>query len=479
LRAEVFNRRRAASATGLASAPAAAGPLVGQAALAGSASAVQRFDPQTGQPLPPPGVLATGGPTTVVVPRFDPQTGQPLPPPVSTADQVVAGLGDLSSGLRGIFAENYDENVPIEFEYTLRARELLLAAISSDTNISSILIMAVVLLQTAAMFIPMLISDDALSNAAIISNGNLIPLLVIGTLGFIVFIFALTVLGMAVNLGGFQGRRRGGRIEVEHGLLQRVYRGVGIPKVQTVVVKQGFIRRLIGYAELTIQTIDTAGASNNPQGNNVQSQVTRGLVLHPFIKLEQVDSLLSGLLPEFNGRPQPVDYQPLPRVALRRAINRRVLLPAPIVLIPLVGIPWLIFGLSWPQFSLSSASLVQSWLFGGLVAWSALWLLIWIIRVFGAVFWYRNARYAWNRDYLVLHQGAWSLTDTYIPRRKIQWGEYLQTPFQRWSEVATVQATTAAGLGHTSTALKDLPLLAAESYLDWLRPHGLEQSSRG
>ncbi|MFR4804118.1 MAG: PH domain-containing protein [Eggerthellaceae bacterium] len=61
-------------------------------------------------------------------------------------------------------------------------------------------------------------------------------------------LWAFSVVGTIVQYGGFKVRRRESRIEVEHGLLQRTFHGVDIDRVQTVIVKQSFVRRLIGCA---------------------------------------------------------------------------------------------------------------------------------------------------------------------------------------------------------------------------------------
>ena len=386
---------------------------------------------------------------------------------VNTADELVADIGELSSNMRGIFAQRYDEASRVEFEYRMKASELVLAAVSSDMNLTWILVAVMVASQLIGQLVPVLVSEDEVGVLMAGLVSLTLPTLVLLAVGFFVMLFGAAVLGTAVTYGGFTARRRGGRIEVEHGLLQRTYHGVGVPRVQTVVVKQGFIRRVFGYAELSLQTVDSKQASDNQE--TVKSAITKGLMLHPFIRLDRVDALLHGLLPEFDGRPQADEQQSLPKVALRRAIMRRAVFPS-LLIMSLIGLMWILYAAVDGSLGQPADDLTIQILLWGAVSLTVVWMIVSIGKLFGAILWFRHARYAWNRHYLTLRQGAWSITSTYIPRRKIQWGEYKQNPFQRWSNVATLQSTTAAGSTSTSTSLRDLPLDKAQEYLDWLRP---------
>ncbi|MCL2883368.1 MAG: PH domain-containing protein, partial [Coriobacteriia bacterium] len=306
------------------------------------------------------------------------------------------------------------------------------------------------------------IETELIGRAASSGFAIVLPIILL----FIIVIYLLAVIGTVVNYGGFQARRRGGRIEVEHGLLQRSYRGVGIQRIQAVEVKQGLIRRMIGYAELRLQTVDSAQAasSNSQQKKKVME---KGLILHPFVKLSQVDTIIHGLLPEFDGRPRVETQQTLPRVAIRRTVNRRVFFSALITLVwlvPLCTLLWWMRGLYIDGLGTIPSAAINAIL----VIIGILFVVIFVFRAFGAVLWYRHARYSWNDSHLFVRHGAWSIDEVFIPHQKIQWGEYKQTPFQRVSKVATIQASTAAGVSGTHIKLRDLRLEAAEAYLAWL-----------
>ena len=88
----------------------------------------------------------------------------------------------------------------------------------------------------------------------------------------------------------------------------------------------------------------------------------------------------------------------------------------------------------------------------------------------GAVLWARHSHYAWNRNYLLLHNDGLSTADSIIPRKKIQAGTTRSNPFQRRLSLVTLQAVTAAGTRSTVAKLVDVPAEAGAAYLDWIKP---------
>ena len=471
LRAEVFARKRQASAQQEAAmrqqmltmkagmAPAAAAP-------AAASVAQPRFDPQTGQPF------ATAQPQ----PRFDPQTGQPFAAAVgmtaaasatawtapSSADALVAGVGAGLGELRGIFAESYQEEAPIEYEYGLTAKELVLSAISGDHNF--VLVAVLIGLATQIGEVARLIGLDYSAEALVerFLTTQVVPVIIGALIVMFLVIFVLGILGTAVSYGGFKARRRGGRIEVERGLVSRQYRGVSINRIQAVEIKQGFIRRLMGYVELNLHTIDSLGTQQNNQNN--QPMKTRGLVIHPFVKKQRVEEILTQLLPEYNERPAETELRGLPKVARRRVIIRHTVFIGLIYAacaVTLTALLTLVFADELPARTIT-------WIL--IVLW-VLFLLLLIGRTISSLLWYRHAAYTYNATMLMIQQGYFGLETTFIPRQKIQWAQNHQNPFQRWAKVASISAVTAAGIGGTKTRLRDVQVEESLAYLEWIRPH--------
>lgn len=130
-------------------------------------------------------------------------------------------------------------------------------------------------------------------------GGNLVAAGVALVLVIAAVMWLLSIVGSAISFGGFRACRHDNRIEVERGLLQHQFQGVSVDRVQSVIVKQSFIRRLLGYCELSLGKIDAAAESSDEQ----QKSLSQGLVVHPFVKMSRVPEILAGLVPEFAGVP--------------------------------------------------------------------------------------------------------------------------------------------------------------------------------
>lgn len=282
----------------------------------------------------------------------------------------------------------------------------------------------------------------------------------------VVALWAFSVAATMVRYGGFKVRRRESRIEVEHGLLQRTFHGVDIDRVQSVEIKQSFVRRLIGYCELSVGKIDSMDQSSQ----DASQAVPRGMVIHPFVKKSRVPEILAGVLPEFADVPVE-DVHP-PKVALRRAIIRRSIIRSgafwTFVATALVhvGMEALVVAGALPV-EFGPLAIVRSMF----VAYYALFLLVITpLNVVGAVLWFRESGMGYNRTFMSMTNGGLSQRTAVFPRKKIQFGGTATNPFQRAAHVATVNARTAAGIGGTTEQLWDVSEHDADRWMEWLRP---------
>ena len=282
-------------------------------------------------------------------------------------------------------------------------------------------------------------------------------------------IWLVSGLSTCLSYGGFKARRRDSRIEVERGLLQHRFSGVDVERVQSVVIRQSFIRRLMGYCELSLGKVDSA-AGENEKNSNVS---TNGLVIHPFVKLTRVPDILQGIIPEFAD--VPTDPIPVAPVALRRAILRRgfwqgagfwcavagglVVAFAPAMADAIADVP------SDTGEVLFVLSIVAA-------ALLALGAVLFVIEVVSAVLWARESSFAFNSRFMQVRNGGLSRQTTVFPRRKIQFAYTRTNPFQRLARTSTVVAVTAAGVGGTSISLIDAKAEQAQEWLEWAKPGG-------
>ncbi|WP_276683806.1 PH domain-containing protein [Slackia piriformis] len=281
----------------------------------------------------------------------------------------------------------------------------------------------------------------------------------------VIALWAFSVVGSVVQYGGFRVRRRENRIEVEHGLLQRSFHGVDVDRVQTVVIKQSFVRCLIGYCELSVGKID----SLSTEDSNAQSSSVRGLVIHPFVKVSRVPEILDGVLPEFSHVPEET-VRPA-AVALRRAIVRRSVIRSVSFWLFVVAVA------AYAGFVYTAASgmvVVDPGLFSivqiAFFVYCGFFILMFALNVIDAVLWYKRSAMGCNRVFMSMTNGGLSVKTSIIPRKKIQYGFIRTNPFQRMAHVAIVNARTAAGVGGTTEALWDVSEEDAAAWIEWIRP---------
>ena len=254
----------------------------------------------------------------------------------ATEGNLLDGADELLSDMRGVFGGQEVATGSVSYEAGLSNKELFFAGLSGAAGHFGVIIAGIIGLAGAvAQFFESNIEEWVESSVDGMMAGASSSMQGVDMLGglfgsfawqvalwaivSVLALWAFSVVGQIVQYGGFKARRRESRIEVEHGLLQRTFHGIDVDRVQTVIVKQSFVRRLIGYCELSVGKIDSAS-----QDSQEGQMSVRGMVIHPFVKVDRVPEIIAGVLPEFADIPQET-VKPAP-VALRRAIVRKTVI---------------------------------------------------------------------------------------------------------------------------------------------------------
>ncbi|MBQ9068438.1 MAG: PH domain-containing protein [Eggerthellaceae bacterium] len=391
----------------------------------------------------------------------------PVPPPMvqagSSASAEMQGnvldtnAGSMVADFRGVYGDEAAGMEPVSFERALSNKELLFASVSHSgieaTVIATLLMMAVGVA-------PLVVFAPKWGWVGL----AVVPFAVLFTLVVVAFSVGM----VALSFGGFAVRRRGSRIEVERGILQRDFSGMDIDRIQSVVVKQSFVRRCMGYCEVSLGRVSAGSGSEN---SNQAKLNTGGLVVHPFLRLDQVDSLLDGLLPEYTDRPVAADFKSLPDVALRRGMVRRCI--------------WRNSAF-WATLTVAAAQIVANVLaadrgvsrgYEGLGTVNLLCVVLYgvaavstVLIAVGTVWWKRGSGFAMNARYLAVCNDGLTTETSYFPRQKVQDVFTRTNPFQRMARTTTINALTAAGVGGSYTTLWDVTEEDGEAWLEWLKP---------
>lgn len=401
------------------------------------------------------------------------QAGYAYPAGHPAAGNVLDMPAEILTDVRGVFGGAAVDTGRVSYEYGMSNKELVLTGLSNNTGFALIILAAIgsvagLAEQILSTAIGRMLVDNGIDFVTRSFAGNTIWAITGIVVAVFLVVWVFSIIGACISYGGFKARRRDSRIEVEHGLLQHRFHGVDIDRVQSVIVKQSFIRRLLGYCELSLGKIDAA--AENSSEDQQKSLAPQGLVIHPFVKMDRVPEILAGLVPEFAD--VPTESRPVAKPALRRAIIRRgILQGSGFWLAVVVAMGQIVVNAVVSPTNPDAVSLLFFVNTGAIVLY-VLCVLLLVLDVIGAMLWYRGSGFAYNRRFMQISNGGFSRESVSFPRKKIQYGFTKTNPFQRNARVATINARTAAGIGGTTLRLIDVTEQDAETWLDWVKPGG-------
>ncbi|WP_165045594.1 PH domain-containing protein [Adlercreutzia sp. ZJ138] len=461
-------------------------PAAPQASPVSAASAVSMREDASLQ-LQTPGTPPTPAP-------FPSANAPGAGPTVDAYGNVLDAIDDVLSDVRGVFGGAHVATGTVTYETGLSNKELVFAGASGAGSSFGIILVGVLGIVGFCMeFFESAIASwlesslgetmanvsassatDALSSLFSAAAWSLAAWIALG----VVAVWLLSAAGTIVRYGGFKVRRRESRIEVEHGLLQRTFHGVDIDRVQSVIIKQSFIRRCIGYCELSLGKIDSV--TRESQNGEQTATPSDGIVVHPFVKTSRVPEILQGIAPELADLPRII-AKPAP-VARRRAIIRKGVIRsasfwlAVCAAIGLVALNIAVGTGAWDITASAEDAVALAALRTVAYGCFALFALSFVVNTIDAVLWHRHSGIGYNERFMVVVNGGLASKTVALPRKKLQFASTKTNPFQRAAHVQTVAARTAAGVSGTTELIWDLSNADAEAWMDWARPGGNRQS---
>lgn len=395
--------------------------------------------------------------------------------PSSLAGQgnVLDAAAAVMDDIRGVFAKDAVNTGVVTCEYRLGNKELLFSALCGRASFGLALatVMAALVVMATLAILAVLVDSTTFFAATGVPKSDL--MLACGLTGFLLLLcLAMTwvtyLVGVCLSYGGFQARRRGGRIEVERGLITHVFNGIDVDRIQSVHIHQTFFQRLMRCCSVSYGRIGVASGEESSSSSS-QSETDK-LVVHPFLPIAEAWNVVQGLTPEYAHA--PVASTPMPKVALRRAITRRAMLKG-------VGF-WLavvLLLLRAAVFAADAPAARGHAQFGGLAAATLmpgllLCIAIAAIEVVGAFLWHRRSAFGFDGSGTIVVNGGYSTDTVIVPRKKMQYACLRTNPLQRHAGVATVLVCTAAGVRGRDERLIDVPIAEASAWLDWAQPEG-------
>lgn len=352
--------------------------------------------------------------------------------------------------------------------YTLTTAQLVFAALTEARVVAQAAAFLILIVQGIN-----LLQESALVNLSDVA-GDIAVLPVALLVGAVALLLALAlVVGFAVSFvmsligfAGYRAERAGGRISVERGLLSRTSHTVALERIQSISIRQGIIRQLIGYAEVRASVVGAIGSSD-------ETSTADGVVLHPFIRLTEVDAFLASIAPDFSvvktGRVcfdssseelEEIGLVRLPRAAARRLAFRTAMKSLALA-VALAGAGVflahvLLAGESWSMVRLSIGALLV-----------VMGVAVVARMILSAVLRYRDSRIGHDRARLVMVVGGVKRRTEVVLRARLQHATASASPFQRRVQVATFMTRTAAT---GDLVLRDVSAADADALLVWIRP---------
>lgn len=228
-------------------------------------------------------------------------------------------------------------------------------------------------------------------------------------IGILVLLWIISGIQAVLRYYGFKLTRHEGELRYQRGLLQQYNGTIPLSKVQTLMIRENFIARAGGYANLVIET---AGYAPGQGSDSVESAV-------PIAKRERVFELANTI--EGVGE---ISFEKPPKRAMRRYLGRYTIV---------VGVFTALLG---------GVHVVT----GDLADWYLGAVFLALVPV-AAYLKYRNLGYYYDDNHVVTQYGFWTRRTTIVPYYRLQTVSDSQTIFQYRHGLGTLVVDTASSGG--------------------------------
>ena len=341
-----------------------------------------------------------------------------------TEKEVDALLAVLKARKNGEVPAQEESEAPVDEVLTAKGGDLVFSSgkkmIYSLLNIVSaafsMLVVCFFALVVYVCLIPLLY--DLLAGGAFFV---LVPALVIALIvlvGISVFTFIVSILQSFIGYYNFRIAKHGTDLEISYGLLTRHTNTFGYNRIQGVVVQQGLIQRIFGYATLRLEVIGyhEGGDEQNNSGSMI------GMLL-PLCHIREVESILEGILPAYvPEKKQTAAKRYFPFVSWSS-----LLIGAITALVALLTLSMMHL-FSAPARALAIVRLLILLAFAITMA----------VHLFGAYLSYKNAGIAISEDCITVYGGGYQKRITTILRRSLIAVEDVTTPMRAKNGIYTL-----------------------------------------
>lgn len=244
-------------------------------------------------------------------------------------------------------------------------------------------------------------------------------LTIIGLFVLVVALLAwlMAIAGTIITYYGFELRRSGEHLFVQHGLLDKRRVTIPVRRIQAVRMDEGILRQPFGYVSLHYISAGQRGEEESGSGT-----------LFPFLRRRDVHALLEGITQEFAVDVDATSLATLPPRALPRYIIGGTILTLLFALAVISGVLWWRSEVPW---------------------WAYLPLALVPFRIASGWLAYHDAGWALGERVLVLRSRDLARSTLVTTRWRVQHWSLTANPLQRRAELVTLHVAVAGG-GRTS-----------------------------
>jgi putative membrane protein len=243
-------------------------------------------------------------------------------------------------------------------------------------------------------------------------------------IGLFVLVVALlswlmAIVGTIVTYYGFELRRSGEHLFVQHGLLDKRRVTIPVRRIQAIEIEEGILRQPFGFVSLGYTSAGRRGESESGSGT-----------LFPFLRRRDVRAVLEQVAPEYAVDLDERGLHRLPPRALPRYIVGGTLATLVFALAVIGGLVWWRDEVPW---------------------WGYVPLALVPFRIATGWLADRDAGWALGERVLVLRSRELARSTLITTRRRVQHRALTANPLQRRADLVTLHVAVAGG-GRTSLA---------------------------
>ena len=328
-----------------------------------------------------------------------------------------------------------------------RGKKLIYSLLNIASAAFSVLLVALFALIVYVCLVPLL--SDVLAGSAFYVFVPALVISLIVLVGLSLLTFLISILQSFVGYYNFRIVKNETDIEISYGLITRHTNTFGYNRIQGVLIRQGLIQRLFGYATLSLEVI------GYHEGGDDQKNASTALgMLLPLCHIREVESILASFLPAYI----PEKKQAFAKKFFPFISWKSLLIGAITALVALLSLSMMhLFGAPWRAVAIVRLLLLLAF------------AITMAVHLLGAFLSYKNAGLAISEDRITVYCGGYQKRIVTILRRSLIAIEDVTTPMRAKAGVYTLILHIRTNAQTNEIKVGMLDLASAQKLKEFLR----------